>query len=283
TGWSRRHNSRRKRNCILPLQHTNHQLCVNRRNRRAGRCKRRTGRAAECWGHWWTMMRFRSLASLVVLLAVPACATTVTLNGTPYTLVGHPRTLIDGPGGVIDTAIKDPDGAGSMTAPKANGGNPAWVALGNSVTTPLTDYTTNTSRWNYGIGVQVLQFASYWYGDNSQTASKTAALYMLNNVELYLPLVCVETITECVNNGNGYGLTSYGISSWMPNWILAYELMRASMTTLQRQTFADKILNDLSVWGGINGASGTSCTNPTIDDGVTAVIGYPTWTQAGGT
>src|ERR1019366_4893135 len=212
----------------------------------------------------------RPLFILLLLCAAGFAQSTVTLNGTTYTLKGHPRTRIDGPGGVIDTAIKDPDGTGPMTAPKANSGNPAWVALGNSVTAPLTNYQTNANRWNYRSGVQVLQFASYWYGDNSHTSARTAALYMLNNIEQYIPLVCVETVTSCVNNGNGYGLTSYGISSWMPNWILAYELMRGQMTTLQRTAFADKILNDLPAWGGIGGAAGTNCANPTVDDGVTA-------------
>ena len=225
----------------------------------------------------------RPLFILLLLCAAGFAQSTVTLNGTTYTLKGHPRTLIDGPGGVIDTAIKDPDGTGPMTAPKANSGNPAWVALGNSVTAPLTNYQTNANRWNYRSGVQVLQFASYWYGDNSHTSARTAALYMLNNIEQYIPLVCVETVTSCVNNGNGYGLTSYGISSWMPNWILAYELMRGQMTTLQRTAFADKILNDLPAWGGIGGAAGTNCANPTVDDGVTASIAFPSWSVNAGT
>ncbi len=209
--------------------------------------------------------------------------TSVTLNGTAYTFAPHPRTLIDGPGGSIDSRIKDPDGAGPLKAPKAVASNPAWVALGTAVASHISNYQSNAQHFAYRDGSVPMQFATYWYADNSQTAAHDAALYMLNHIEYYLPLVCVESTVDCTNGGTGYGVTSYGIAYWTPNWIMAYELMRGEMTAAQRQAFASKMLNDLSTWGGVDGAAGTSCTNPTVDSGATVTISNNQWTVDGGT
>jgi hypothetical protein len=131
----------------------------------------------------------RPVVVLLLLCATGYAQSTVTLNGSAYTLKGHPRTLIDGPGGVIDSRIKDPDGAGPLKAPKAVATNPAWVALGSAVSAALPNYQALVNRYPQRTGVSVMQFAAYWYGDNSQTSAHDAALYMLNNIELYVPLV----------------------------------------------------------------------------------------------
>jgi hypothetical protein len=228
-----------------------------------------------------------ALTGFVLLLIVAglplAAQSTVTLGGTPYTLKSHPRTLFDGGGGFLDSRIKDPDGGGPQVAPKAVSSNPAWVALQSSVSYYLPSYQLDSQRYNYRDGGALLQFATYWYADNSQRAAHDAALYMLNHAEYYLPLVCVETQPDCTNGGTGYGLTRYGISAWMEQWMMAYELMRGEMTTAQRQTFADKILNDNAAWGGINGSPSTSCVNPTIDSGQNVTIANPVWGADAGT
>jgi hypothetical protein len=222
-----------------------------------------------------------------VFLAVCAVSwtqTTVTLNGTSYTVKGHPRVLFDGPGGVLDSRVKDPDGLGPLKAPKAVASNPAWVALGIAVAGALPVYASNAYRVSAeNNGGTAMQFAAYWYGDNSQTAAHDAALYMLNNIEQFVPMVCVEATTDCVVGGTGYGITSYGIAYWAPNWVMAFEMMQGEMTATQRQAFAAKMLNDNAAFGGIDGAPTTSCTNPTQDSGATVSIGpAPSW-NAGGT
>jgi hypothetical protein len=225
----------------------------------------------------------RVLAVFLFSCLIARGQTSVTLNGVNYQLKGHPRTLIDGPGGVLDSRIKDPDGPGPLTAPKAVASNPAWVALGTGVRGALTGYQAAPSRYWERDGTQVIQFAAYWYGDNSQTAAHDAALDMLNHIEYYLPLLCVETSRECDEGGTGYGVTSYGLSYWIPNWIMAYELMRGEMTSTQRQAFADKMLNDNAAWGGIGGSPSTSCSNASADAGTKVTISYPQWSVDQGT
>jgi len=206
----------------------------------------------------------------------------VTLNGTRYTLQSHPRTLFDGASGFLNSRIRDPDGSGPLKSPKAVASNPAWVALTNAVGWNIVDYQADSKRYTLRDGTAIMQFAAYWYADNSQTAAHNAALYMLNNIETYLPLLCLESQPECDNGGNGYGITTYGISSWMQSWIMAYELMRSEMTPAQRQTFADKMLNDNSFWGGIDGSPGTSCTNPSASTGQNVSIANPVWNGSDG-
>jgi hypothetical protein len=226
------------------------------------------------------------MRKLIPALALGCCLaygqTSVTLNGTPYVLAPHPRTLIDGPGGAIDSRIKDPDGPGPLKSPKAVATNPAWAALTTAVAAHIGNYQANPQHYSYRDGSVPMQFAAYWYADNSQTAAHDAALYMLNHIEYYLPLVCAEATYDCTNGGTGYGVTSYGISYWMPGWIMAYELMRGEMTPSQRQLFASKMLNDLSTWGGVDGSPTTSCTNATADTGATVTISNNSWSVAEG-
>lgn len=131
-------------------------------------------------------------------------------------------------------------------------------------------------------GVCVLDMAAYWAGDNTQTQALTGALYYLNNFEQITPLLCIETLTDCLNEGGGYYITSYGVGYWLPQFIMAYEMVRSQMTTLQQQTFTAKILNDLAVWGGVNGSPSTNCTNPSATAVPTATYGLPP-TYNGGT
>ena len=212
------------------------------------------------------------LAIGLLLVALPLSAqTTVTLNGTSYTLKGHPRTWIDGPGGVIDTGIKYNSGL----APKALVSNPAWEGMNTRAAFWMSGFTYNDENYQqyYTTGEIAAEFAMIWYSDNTQTAYHDAALAMLNNVDQYVSTLCNESQNGCYPQDSlGYSIGSYGAIYWFREWMLAYELMRGQMTTLQRQTFADKWLNDISAFGGINGSPGTTCTNPTADSAVSVTI-----------
>jgi hypothetical protein len=186
---------------------------------------------------------------------------TVTLNGSNYTLQPHPRAF-------LNSALNTRVAYSGSVAPKALSSNPTWVGLGARATALYAQYGDPSSTHNYDSTYQdgsiAAEYAMYYYSDNSQTTYQAAALYLLNNIQQYVPLICDEAIEGCLNSHTGYDVTSYGPAYWMENWILAYELMRPSMTTPQRQTFADKFLNDLSLWGGVDGEPSTSCTNPSI-------------------
>ncbi len=186
---------------------------------------------------------------------------TVTLNGSNYTLQPHPRVF-------LNAALNARVAYSGGLAPKAVAGNPAWVGVGTRAAAVYSSFgnpaSTHDHDSSYTDGQAVALFAMYYYSDNSQTTFQAAALYLLNNMQQYVSLVCNTGVKDCVNGGNGYWNGSYGPAYYMQNWILAYELMRPSMTTLQQQTFADKWLNDISLWGGVDGSPGTSCTNPTL-------------------
>jgi hypothetical protein len=204
-----------------------------------------------------------------VLLLLVMCASSasgqaiVMLKGQSYTLQPHPRVFFNRS---IQSRIQDPDGAGIGVAAKAIKSNPPWegtewIVNGNNLSAQYNDVNYQNG---YRGGVEAAAAAVSWYSDNTQIRAQNIALYMLNNVEQYVPLLCDETQVECVlNGGTGYGVTSYGAAYWLPNWIFAYELMRGQMTTAQREAFADKVLNDRAAWGGVDGSPSTNCTNPT--------------------
>jgi Heparinase II C-terminal domain len=201
--------------------------------------------------------------------------TTITLNGQSYLLKAHPRTYFDGPGGVIDSGIKDPDGTGPRLALKATPGNPAWQGLLTRAsfwykTYPYKDFN---NQQDYSTGQYAAGFAMAWYSDNSQTAYHDAALYMLNNIEKYLPSFCDENNNGCYfADATGYSIGSYGAVYWFQEWMFTYELMRGEMTSPQRQAFAAKWLNDIAAFGGVDGSPTTRCTNPTANSGVSVTV-----------
>lgn len=216
--------------------------------------------------------------SFLALLEFPSFAqTTVTLNGTSYTLYNHPRTFLDGPGGTLDTLVNSAYGSGGV-ATNAVSSNPAWEGLLNKASNWFSNYNytdPNQQVSNYGSGGQAALAAMICYSYPSTTVTVpvvgsqtycTIALYMLNNIELYVPLLCNNTVDGCGDQndiGYGYG-DSYGAVFYNEEWILAYELMYSQMNSGQRTTFADKWLNDISAFGGIDGSPSTSCTDPTV-------------------
>lgn len=202
------------------------------------------------------------------MVVAAGAQTSVTLNGTSYNLVAPPNTLFDGPSGTITTSIKDPDGAGPLTAPKAIMANPAWAAMISKANYWNTSYPYTNRNYidYYRTGDIAAQFAMIWYSDNSQTTYRAAALDMLNHLEDYYQLFCDETKGDCLTSGGlGYYVGSYGVIYWNHQWIMAYELLRGEMTPTERTAFVSKFVNDLSTFGGISGSPGTSCTNPSAN------------------
>ncbi len=208
-------------------------------------------------------MSVRNLIWLLLAVPVLAQEPTIVLNGTSYTMQPHPRVF-------FNAALFARSCSTSGLAAKAVSTNPAYVGLAARAASELATYGQPSSTHNYDStyndGSLAADYAAWFCADPSQTAAQTAALYLLNNVQQYVPLICNEAIANCINSHTGYDVTSYGPAYWMPNWILTYELMRPSMTTTQRETFTDKMLNDIVLWGGtgLGGGSSTPCTNPSI-------------------
>jgi hypothetical protein len=216
---------------------------------------------------------------LFLALAPSLSAITVSLNGTSYTVQAHPRVM-------LNSSILSRIGYSAGTCPKGVSTNPAWVAVQNSVSNNIGSYTTQQSLVNSSDGTVALDFAVNWYCDNTQTASLTAAKYLIDNIEKTMALVCIETgpdaLGYCMGNGPGTGLADWGVNYWMPQWIMAYELVWSQLNSTERTNFANKMLNDVSAYGGIGGSSGASCTNETTQP-TTAYVSNPTFTVAGGT
>ena len=216
-----------------------------------------------------TMMRKLSfILALLFCCALAGAQTTITLNGTVYTLKSSPIIYFDGAGGVIDTGIK----YNGRNAPKAVSTNPPWPAV-----TAFVTYNNTYQPYNdpdnidlYRGGQPESAMAMQCYSDNDST-NCTQALYMLNNIEQYFPFFCVDTYPDCAS-GDSNQYTSYTLVYYMHNWMLAYQLMQSQMTTAQKNAFADKVLNDLSAFGGISGSPGTSCTNPTTNSRVSITV-----------
>ena len=207
----------------------------------------------------------------------PATTTNITLNGTSYALRPHPIVYFDGAGGVIDKGIKDPDGTGPMVAPKANGANVPWIGLKARAAYFNSNFPYNNPNYidRYWTGQVASMWATYWYSDNSQTTYLNNVLDMLNHFENYAIWPCDESQTYDCNagGGTGYAIGTYGVVYWLQEWIAAFELVRSQMTTVQQQTFASKVLNDLSAFGGIDGSPGASCTNPSVTTSATVTAG----------
>jgi len=213
--------------------------------------------------HLFEALALNFLCSLF-LLASSVSAQTVTFNGAQYTLQPHPRVFLNS---ALNTRVAYANGS---VAPKAVSTNPAWEAVAAQAADYYSSAPYNNLNYasTYQDGSVAALYAQYWYSDHSQTQYLMAALYLLNNIQQYVPFVCIESTFDCVNGGYGYWAGAYGPSFWMPNWIYAYELVRSQMTPAQQQTFADKFLNDLSLWGGtgLGGSSSQSCTNASVNN-----------------
>ena len=66
-----------------------------------------------------------------------------------YPLTAHPRLWLDGPNGTLTARMKDPDGPGGATAPRAQGGNPPWDSLSSWLDGNIkTNYQWNGSNFS---------------------------------------------------------------------------------------------------------------------------------------
>ena len=199
---------------------------------------------------------------LIIVAGVASAQSTVTLEGQSYTLKAHPRTFMDGPSGTFVTSNAYSSGLPS----KVTAGNNAWGGmLQFNTTLDSVPYSSPANIGWYENGEAAASYAMEWYSDNTKTAYLTNALYLLNHAEQFFPLMCDETgLVDC-----NYNLTSYSMVYYINDWLFAYELVRSQMTTPQRQVFADKILNDIAAFGGVDGSPSTSCTNPTVVNAAT--------------
>jgi hypothetical protein len=183
----------------------------------------------------------KRIVLLLVLLPALAGATDVTIGGNTYTLTAHPRLFLDGPGGTITTRLADPDGAGAGVAPQATDANPAFVALKVQVRDcrAAPTYCSNRSERS----TTVLLLALDWYMDNSQTDSLAAAIWNLNNVELW---ATAGFGFGCDIRDPYCGLSSF--ADW-PSWdmgVLAqvYSIVRSEMSAGEKTAYAQKMFND---------------------------------------
>ena len=197
----------------------------------------------------------RWLVCALSLLATQAWATTsITVNSVSYNLGAHPRVFFDS-GGAVTTAIKDPDGAGPLVAPRAVDSNPAYVAMKAYIRTcvasdPPCDLITNFGAFADGIELAALD----WYMDNSQTNSLRAAKYWINNVEAN------------VNPGWQFGADIVGVNIGMGDWsdwpsggmihfAFAYTLIQDQLTAGERTAFAQKVFTDVDSHGNESGCN----------------------------
>ena len=207
------------------------------------------------------MKRFVLIVALVCLSSQLKAQSTITLDKA-YTLIPHPRVFIDGASGAFAAS----NAYNSGLPAKATSSNPAWVSV-QSVTTTYASYPYTNPAWivYYYDGKAAANYAIQCYSSNTHCSD---ALYMLNNIERFYPMYCDETLTG-ENCNWAYAPTSYGPVYYYPEWFLAWELMYSQMTSGQRTLFADKWLNDIAAFGGIDGSPSTSCTNPSVVNGGT--------------
>jgi hypothetical protein len=196
----------------------------------------------------------------------------------PTTIVGHPRGLLDGPGGTITTRALDPDNAGPAKAPQAITGFAPWDALTSYGSTWVSNPWAAASLSGVDSGEPLLSLALVWYSDHSKTQYRTALLQWLDGIEKVLAHMasgnpyfgtCDESSAGCGEDEPELDWRSFRTAAIADT----YSLMRSEMTTVERQTFANKMLNGLFgescanrlAWGGglvtTNGTTVT-CNGP---------------------
>jgi hypothetical protein len=177
----------------------------------------------------------------------------------------------------------------SGPAPKAVSGNPPYYGMTTQAAAIAAnaDCTTNFNFANFcQDGQVVMTIATAWGADqNGPNATNylRMATYMITHMNFYVGYQCSTSVLDCMATSEGNDQTSYGTAYWMSRWISAYEIIRGTLTTTQQQTFADMMVNDLSVpagtgWcpagtatncggTGLGGSVATSCVNPTQSSG----------------
>lgn len=179
-----------------------------------------------------------------------------------YTLPDHPRGLLDGPSGTLTTALKDPDGAGASKSVKADSGWHVWSGLiskyASLVTNPSAQWN-NCGQNGINSGPAAFNVSLAWFADNSLTQYRDAAINWLNNAEKMI--ACGSGFGDVVgwydeDRGLTGGLNDGEVTDSMAfkstGWARAYSVIRDQLTSGERTTFANKMLN---------GVLGEACDN----------------------
>jgi hypothetical protein len=174
----------------------------------------------------------------------------------PHVLKPHPRLMLDGPGGPLTAAM---DGSAGRSS-RARSSSPAYQALeslnngraGTADTNPLLRKTS------YEWGPYAFLEALGWFMEPSKKAWLSTAKYMINNIEKKL----ANGTTATQFWPGPFSASAFGRGSdldWASHmsvpYMYAYSIVRDQLTPTERQTFADKILNNST-------DSGESCTPP---------------------
>ena len=119
-----------------------------------------------------------------------------------YRLTGHRRLWLDGLNGTLTARMKDPDGPGELTAPRAQGGNPPWDSLsslaGRKYSVQLISGTAAMCSLRGRIFSPILTMALRWSATIPQTKYRDGAVYWMENAErIAETLACDETASSC--------------------------------------------------------------------------------------
>jgi hypothetical protein len=182
--------------------------------------------------------------------------------GKLYTLSTHPRGWLDGSSGTLTTAL-------SNTSGRANPSGIQYTALAFNQTNTGSSYPSETFCPNTNDCANFTNAALKWWVDGQPTgAEQTYAQWLILHPTIYwLTMVCDQTQAWCgptLNAGQALEFSTL----YAPAQMMNYELIYSSLTSGQRQTFANFMLNDnaeASDGLGLTGAIDTSCTPLTTD------------------
>lgn len=197
---------------------------------------------------------------------------------TLYTLRDHPRVWFDGPTGPLTTSLSDTSATGRSCTTGCTGPNSSgqmWTGLSNTVQFGLSfPYTS----WYYApsggdpFGAAAMKWWVTNVNGSPDTNALTMAKYILQNPTIWewgKGGACDET-TGGFCNALAINYSDYGALE-SPNIVAAWEFAQGQLTTSEKSSFADWILNDNAQEYdglGLAGAPSSSCA--------------PLWTRSGG-
>ena len=199
-----------------------------------------------------------------------------------YPLTGHPRLWFDGPNGTLTARMKDPDGPGGATAPRAQGGNPPWDSLSSWLDGNIkSNYQWNGSNFALfrgGIFSPVLTMALRWFGDNTQTKYRDGAVHWIENAErIAETLACDETASSCGNATD----QDYAAGYFVLPLAETYSLVRDQLLRGDVTKFLGMMLNDKTDGASCSAmyTTGTGTVNSATSAGVLTGTGTD-WTTS---
>jgi hypothetical protein len=170
-----------------------------------------------------------------------------------YPLTSHPRLWLDGPNGSLTARMKDPDGSGGATAPRAQPGNPPWDAitswLDGNINSNYQWDSSNFALFRNGSFAPILTMGLRWFSDNSQTKYRDGAIHWIFNAERIVEtLACDESVVSCGNPTD----MDYGAGYFVLPLAETYSLIRDQLSQELATRFLSIMLNDKT--------DGDSCT-----------------------